>query len=144
MSADFGRSKNADNQREINGRPAWRVLVLGDARYAIEPFFGKVRTGEFALTTEGLFIWRGANGWTPTAAANDLAAAVLRTFLDAKVGADNQRERLKAELDEALELLQDVFCADKGMREDEWVAWCNENLDFMHEHGRLKSVVGYS
>lgn len=97
----------ADNQREINGRPAWRVIALAEGvRYAIEPLFGKVRTGEFALTTEGLFIWRGANGWTPTAAKNDIAAAVLRTFLDAQAGADNRRRQSNekiAELEGALE-----------------------------------------
>lgn len=47
-------------------------------------------------------------------------------------------------LEHALDLLEEVFGCDKGMREDEWIEFCNEHLPFMHAHGRIKSVVGYS
>lgn len=50
----------------------------------------------------------------------------------------------REKLEKALDLLEEVFCFDKGMSEEEWIEFCNANLDFMHENGRMKSTVGYS
>lgn len=70
---------------------------------------------------------------------------------NAEVAALNPPDKIKwvkgtpaEELRYALDLLDEVFSFDKGMPEEEWVAFCNRNLPFLKAHGRQKYVAGYS
>ena len=50
----------------------------------------------------------------------------------------------KHDLDEALDAVEDVMGYDKGIREEEWVEWCNEHLPLMKRHGRQQYTHSWS
>jgi hypothetical protein len=52
-------------------------------------------------------------------------------------------EDLTSSQEQLLDLLEEVMGHDKGMREEEWVEFCNRILPLMHSHERLTSVVEY-
>jgi hypothetical protein len=52
-------------------------------------------------------------------------------------------EDLTSSQEQLLDLLEEVMGHDKGMREEEWVEFCNRILPLMHTHERLTSVVEY-
>lgn len=58
-----------------------------------------------------------------------------------------QLASLHAQLEDlapALDAIEDVMSYDKGLPEEVWVDWCNDNLPLMQRHGRMKYTLGWS
>lgn len=54
-----------------------------------------------------------------------------------------ERNKLKADLKEALDAIEDAMVADKGLTEEEWVEWSNQYLPLMKRNGRMKYTVSF-
>jgi hypothetical protein len=86
-------------QLKVEGRDAWRVFNGGD-NHLIEPFYGEPKRGEIAVTSTDVWVYLGDNDWRRTHSEGaSMLVAMLRFWLAAKTGWDNERRELKAEIE---------------------------------------------
>jgi hypothetical protein len=61
------------------------------------------------------------------------------------VTADSDTERLAllADLDSAIDAIDEAMASDKGLRGDEWTEWCNKHLPLVKKYGRQPYTVSF-
>jgi hypothetical protein len=93
-------------QLEIKGNPAWRIRFSDPA--VVEPFYGEPQLGEVAVTTQGVYrLIAKPNLWNEYLTVDTAPLiGMLRMWLGAKQGWDNERRILKNKIAVLTELIE--------------------------------------
>jgi hypothetical protein len=49
-----------------------------------------------------------------------------------------------ADLEKALDAIEEMMGLDKGASEEEWIDWCNRHLPLLQSYGRMKYTIEFS